>query len=76
MIGPPAAGYKTLTIQILGSEHPLAHLSVQLYGLPSVGDQGADDIGSYRGFIPAAPDFRTPLDPATLDRYSDEQYMH
>jgi cytochrome c peroxidase len=36
-------------------------------------NQGADDIGDYKGFIPAAPDLHTPLDPATLDRYSDEQ---
>jgi hypothetical protein len=36
-------------------------------------NQGADDIGDYGGFIPASPDFHTPLDPATQDRYSDEQ---
>jgi hypothetical protein len=36
-------------------------------------NQGADDLGDYNGFIPAAPDFHTPLDPATQTRYSDEQ---
>ena len=36
-------------------------------------NQGADDLGDYSGFIPASPDFRTPLDPATQERYSDEQ---
>ena len=36
-------------------------------------NQGADDLGNYAGFIPAAEDFRTAVDPATLERYSDEQ---
>lgn len=36
-------------------------------------NQGADDLASYAGFIPAARDFRTPPDPATQRRYSDEQ---
>jgi hypothetical protein len=36
-------------------------------------NQGADDLGSYNGFIPAADDFRTPVDPLTQQRYSDEQ---
>jgi hypothetical protein len=36
-------------------------------------NQGADDLASYGGFIPAARDFRTPPDPATRGRYSDEQ---
>ncbi len=36
-------------------------------------NQGADDLGDYSGFIPASPDFRTPVDPTTQERYSDEQ---
>jgi hypothetical protein len=36
-------------------------------------NQGADDLGDYSGFIPASPDFRTTVDPATQERYSDEQ---
>jgi len=36
-------------------------------------NQGADDLGDYGGFIPASPDFHTPVDPATQERYSDEQ---
>ncbi len=36
-------------------------------------NQGADDLSSYGGFIPAARDFRTLPDPAKLGRYSDEQ---
>lgn len=36
-------------------------------------NQGADDLASYGGFIPAARDFRTPPDPKLLGRYSDEQ---
>lgn len=36
-------------------------------------NQGADDLASYGGFIPAARDFRTLPDPATRGRYSDEQ---
>jgi hypothetical protein len=36
-------------------------------------NQGADDLASYRGFVPAARDFRTLPDPATRGRYSDEQ---
>jgi hypothetical protein len=36
-------------------------------------NQGADDLGDYKGFIPAAEDLHTPLDPATQERYSDEQ---
>jgi len=36
-------------------------------------NQGADDLGDYRGFIPASSDFRTPVDAATQERYSDEQ---
>ena len=36
-------------------------------------NQGADDIGDYSGFIPVASDFRTPVDPSTQSRYSDEQ---
>jgi hypothetical protein len=36
-------------------------------------NQGADDLGDYAGFIPAADDFRTVVDPATQERYSDEQ---
>ena len=36
-------------------------------------NQGADDLASYGGFIPAARDFRTAPDPATRGRYSDEQ---
>ena len=29
-------------------------------------NQGADDVGDFGGFIPVAPDFRTPVDPATM----------
>ena len=37
-------------------------------------NQGADDLASFDGFIPAGgPDFRTLPDPSTRDRYSDEQ---
>ena len=36
-------------------------------------NQGADDLASYGGFIPAARDFRTLPDPTTRGRYSDEQ---
>jgi hypothetical protein len=36
-------------------------------------NQGADDLGNYAGFIPAAKDFRTVVDPTTQERYSDEQ---
>jgi hypothetical protein len=36
-------------------------------------NQGADDIGDYSGFIPVASDFRTPVDPSTQSRYTDEQ---
>jgi hypothetical protein len=36
-------------------------------------NQGADDLGDYEGFIPASADFHTPVDPATQERYSDEQ---
>ena len=36
-------------------------------------NQGADDLASYGGFVPAAKDFRTLPDPATRGRYSDEQ---
>jgi len=36
-------------------------------------NQGADDLASYGGFIPAARDFRTLPDPAVRGRYSDEQ---
>jgi hypothetical protein len=36
-------------------------------------NQGADDLASYGGFIPAARDFRTLPDPATRGRYTDEQ---
>jgi hypothetical protein len=36
-------------------------------------NQGADDLASYDGFVPAAPDFRTRPDPSTQVRYSDEQ---
>ncbi len=36
-------------------------------------NQGADDLASYDGFIPAARDFRTLPDPTTRGRYSDEQ---
>ena len=36
-------------------------------------NQGADDLASYGGFIPAARDFRTRPDPTTRARYSDEQ---
>ena len=36
-------------------------------------NQGADELASYVGFIPAARDFRTLTDPATRGRYSDEQ---
>jgi hypothetical protein len=36
-------------------------------------NQGANDLASYGGFIPAARDFRTLPDPAKLGRYSDEQ---
>jgi hypothetical protein len=35
-------------------------------------NQGADDLGNYGGFIPTAPDFKTPVDPTTQERYSDE----
>jgi hypothetical protein len=35
-------------------------------------NQGADDLGSYDGFIPGARDFRTRPDPSKLQRYSDE----
>jgi hypothetical protein len=37
-------------------------------------NQGADDLASFDGFIPAGdPDFRTLPEPATQTRYSDEQ---
>jgi hypothetical protein len=36
-------------------------------------NQGADDLASYDGFIPAASDLKTLPDPSTTDRYSDEQ---
>lgn len=36
-------------------------------------NQGADNLASYGGFIPAAKDFRTLPDPAKLLRNSDEQ---
>jgi len=36
-------------------------------------NQGADDLGSYGGFIPAADDFKTPPAPTSQLRYSDEQ---
>ncbi|MCU1330562.1 MAG: hypothetical protein JWN34_5932 [Bryobacterales bacterium] len=36
-------------------------------------NQGADDLGDYGGFIPAASDFKTTVDPLTQERYSDEQ---
>lgn len=36
-------------------------------------NQGADNLASYDGFIPAARDFRTLPDPSTQRRYSDEQ---
>jgi hypothetical protein len=36
-------------------------------------NQGADNLASYGGFIPAARDSRTPPDPSTQRRYSDEQ---
>ena len=32
-----------------------------------------DDICDYAGFIPMASDFRTPVDPSSQSRYSDEQ---
>jgi hypothetical protein len=35
-------------------------------------NQGADDLGDYGGFIPVATDFKTPVDPSTQERYSDE----
>ncbi len=36
-------------------------------------NQGADNLASYGGFIPAARDRRTLPDPSTQKRYSDEQ---
>lgn len=36
-------------------------------------NQGADDLASYAGFVPAGKDFQTLPDPATQLRYSDEQ---
>ena len=36
-------------------------------------NQGADDLASFGGFIPAAKDFQTRPDPTTQGRYSDEQ---
>jgi hypothetical protein len=36
-------------------------------------NQGADNLASYGGFIPAARDFRTLPAPETQQRYSDEQ---
>jgi hypothetical protein len=36
-------------------------------------NQGADNLASYGGFVPAARDFRTVPDPLTQRRYSDEQ---
>ncbi|HXI93873.1 MAG TPA: di-heme oxidoredictase family protein [Blastocatellia bacterium] len=36
-------------------------------------NQGADDLASFDGFVPAARDFRTRPDPTTQGRYSDEQ---
>ena len=36
-------------------------------------NQGADNLASYGGFIPAARDFRTLPEPTTQERYSDEQ---
>jgi hypothetical protein len=36
-------------------------------------NQGADNLASYNGFIPAARDFHTLPAPATQRRYSDEQ---
>jgi hypothetical protein len=36
-------------------------------------NQGANDLASFAGFIPAAKDFKTLPDPSTQLRYSDEQ---
>ena len=36
-------------------------------------NQGGDDLASYDGFIPAGREFKTLLEPAKYDRYSDEQ---
>jgi hypothetical protein len=36
-------------------------------------NQGADDLASFAGFVPAAADFKTRPDPATEERYSDDQ---
>ena len=36
-------------------------------------NQGADDLASFDGFVPAAKDFRMRPDPTTQGRYSDEQ---
>lgn len=36
-------------------------------------NQGADDLASFAGFVPDAPDFTTPPPPAQRERYSDEQ---
>ena len=36
-------------------------------------NQGGDDLASYDGFIPAGREFKTLLEPAKYQRYSDEQ---
>ena len=36
-------------------------------------NQGADDLASFAGFVPAARDFKTRPEPSTEERYSDEQ---
>ena len=38
-------------------------------------NQGGDDLASYDGFIPAGREFKTLLEPAKYDRYSDEQLL-
>jgi hypothetical protein len=36
-------------------------------------NQGGDNLSSYAGFIPAGREFKTLLEPASYERYSDEQ---
>jgi hypothetical protein len=48
------------------SPHPAPRAAVKLTA-------SVVTVGDYSGFIPASSDFRTPVDPATQERYSDEQ---
>jgi hypothetical protein len=51
----------------------LIHRSIADLMRYSALNQGAGDLSSFGGFIPAAKDFRTLPDPSTQRRYSDEQ---